>query len=79
MPNYTQLGDNSPDGAQFGVSTSSKIGFFGATPIAQPSASSFATSAVATASSADATTGLKAGVIACMNTLSGLGIWPAQS
>ncbi len=79
MANYTYLGDSCPDGSVIGVSTSSKVGFYGAVPIVQPSASSFATSTVATASSADATTGLKAGVIACMNTLSGLGIWPAQA
>lgn len=65
-------------GVKIGQSTSDTVGFYGVTPIAQPSASSFATSAVGTASSADVTTGQKAGLLACMNTLSALGIWPAQ-
>ncbi len=50
----------------------------GKTPISQPS-SSYATSLVATASSADVTTDQKAALIAVMNTLSALGIWPAQA
>lgn len=72
------LGDNGPDGACFGTATTEKIGFYGRTPIVQPT-SSFATSDVGTASSADVTTGLKAAVIALGNTLSALGIWPAQA
>ena len=75
-----QLSDGNPDGTNLGQSTSDKIGFYGlATPIAQPSGSSFATSAVGTASSADVTTALKAAVIAMGNTLSALGIWPTQA
>lgn len=73
------IGRDRVAGVQLGAATSAKVAFFGGTPIAQPTASSFATSAVATASSADVTTALKAGVIACMNTLSALNIWPAQA
>jgi hypothetical protein len=74
-----QLSDGNSDGTNLGQSTSDKIGFYGlATPVSQPS-SSFATSAVGTASSADVTTGQKAALIAVMNTLSALGIWPAQA
>lgn len=73
------LGDNGPDGLGIGTATTEKVGFYGATPIAQPSAYSFATSAVGTASSADVTTAQKAALIAVMNTLSQLGIWPAQA
>lgn len=87
MANETFLGDNSPSGiiirAQSGVqiasTTSDKVGFYGAAPVAQLTASSFATSAVGTASSTDVTTGTKAALIAVMNTLSGLGIWPTQA
>jgi hypothetical protein len=87
MANETYLGDNSPSGiiirAQSGVqiasTTSDKVGFYGATPVAQLTASSYATSNVGTASSTDVTTGTKAGLIAVMNTLSGLGIWPTQA
>jgi hypothetical protein len=66
-------------GVTLGQSTSDTVGFYGRTPVAQPSASSFATSAVGTASSADVTTAQKAALIAVMNTLSALGIWPAQA
>lgn len=34
---YEQVTYNSPDGAQMGSSATEKIGFFGKTPIAQPS------------------------------------------
>jgi hypothetical protein len=72
------VGDNGPDGVCLGTATTEKIGFYGKTPIVQPT-SSFATSAVGTASSADVTTVDKAAIIAIGNTLSALGIWPAQA
>jgi hypothetical protein len=34
---YEQVTYNSPDGAQVGSSSTEKVGFFGATPIARPS------------------------------------------
>lgn len=34
---YEQVTYNSPDGAQVGKSATEKVGFFGKTPIAQPS------------------------------------------
>jgi hypothetical protein len=74
-----ELSDGRPDGQRLGKASTDLVGFFGATPISRPDAYSFATSVVATASSADVTTGLKAGVIACMNTLSQLGFWPTQA
>jgi len=73
------LGDNGPDGMSVGLDATAKIGFYGKTPIAQASVTSFATSAVGTASSADVTTAQKAALIAVMNTLSALGIWPEQA
>jgi hypothetical protein len=72
------LGRDPVNGTKLGQATSHKLGFYGATAVSQPS-STFATSAVGTASSADVTTGQKAALIAIMNTLSALGIWPAQA
>ena len=73
---YEQVTYNSPAGAQIGQSATEKIGFYGVTPIVQRTAA-IATSAVATASSADVTTALKAAVIDIMNTLEAVGIWKA--
>jgi hypothetical protein len=73
---YEQVTYNSPAGAQIGKSTTEKIGFYGKTPIVQRTAA-IATSAVATASSADVTTALKAAVIDIMNTLEAVGLWTA--
>lgn len=38
MATYEQVTYNSPDGAQIGVSATEKVGFFGATPVVQPTA-----------------------------------------
>jgi hypothetical protein len=73
------IGRDPVNGLKVAQATSAKLGFYGKAPIAQPTASSFATSAVGTASSADFTTADKAALIACMNTLSALGFWPAQA
>ena len=65
-----------PDGSNFGVSTSDKIGFYGlAAPISQRAGAAQATSLVGTASSADVTSDHKAALIEVMNTLAALGIW----
>jgi hypothetical protein len=73
---YEQVTYNGPSGAQIGKSATEKIGFYGATPIVQRTPA-IATSAVATASSADVTTALKGAVIDIMNTLTAIGIWSA--
>ncbi len=75
MATYEQVTYGSPDGAQIGR-TNDKIGFYGKTPIVQRTAA-IATSAVATASSADVTTALKGAVIDIMNTLEAVGLWTA--
>lgn len=79
MTAYTQIGDNSPDGVQIGATTSNKVGFYGHAPVAQITASSAATSAFGSASSTALDTATKAALIAVCNTLSALGIWPAQT
>lgn len=66
--------DASGSGFVVGNSATEKIAFYGETPIVQRTAA-IATSAVATASSADVTTALKAAVIDIMNTMEALGLW----
>jgi hypothetical protein len=65
MPSYEQIGYGSDDGAQFGSSTADKIGFYGATPIAKPSAAQTTTAT---------TTTLRADVTALQTALSNLGL-----
>ena len=72
-----QLSYNAADGCLVGASSTEKIGFYGTTPIVQRTAA-VVTSDVATASSADVTTALKAAVIDVMNTLATLGLWKAS-
>jgi hypothetical protein len=69
-------GTGNDDGIIFGRASSDKIGFFGlATAVSQRAGAAQATSLVATASSADVTTELKAAVIEIMNTLTAYGLW----
>jgi hypothetical protein len=56
MTTYTYIGDGNPDGMIFGTATTEKIGFFGATPIVQPTTASQAAFVVTT--TATATTAL---------------------
>jgi hypothetical protein len=69
------LGRDPTNGLKVGQSSSAKIAFYGTTAISQRAGAAQATSAVATASSADVTTELKAAVIEIMNTLAALGLW----
>lgn len=76
------LGTGNDDGTVFGHDSTSatKIGFFGlATPVSRRAGAAQATSAVATASSADVTTELKAAVIEIMNTLAAYGLWKGSA
>jgi len=66
-------------GAKFGQATSAKVAFYGTTAISQRAGAAQATSLVATASSADVTTDLKAAVIEIMNTLQALGLWKGSA
>lgn len=59
MPSYEYVMYESPDGAQFGKSaTSSKIGFFAASPIVQPTSASQAVVTTEAATTGAATYGL---------------------
>lgn len=62
-------------GIKLGQSTADTAAFYGVTPISQRAGAAQATSLVATASSADVTTELKAFCIEVGNTLVALGIW----
>ena len=75
----TYIGDNSPDGSSFGLSTTEKISFYGETPIVQRSLAAQATSLVGTASSTAVNSDLKAAVIEIMNTLDALGLWKGSA
>ena len=71
------LSYNADDGCLVGKSATEKVGFYGVTPIVQRTAA-ILTSDVATASSADVTTALKAAVIDLMNTMAAIGVWKAS-
>jgi hypothetical protein len=43
---YEQVTYNSPNGAQVGQSATEKIGFFGATPVVQPTCTAIGTTAI---------------------------------
>lgn len=79
MPEYQYVTDGRPDGAMIGSAATEKIGFYGATPIAQRSGAAQATSAVGTASSTAVTTEVKAALIEVMNTLTALGLWKGSA
>jgi hypothetical protein len=69
------LGRDPAAGVKLGQATSAKVGLYGVTAISQRAGAAQATSLVATASSADVTTELKAFCIEVGNTLVALGIW----
>ena len=69
------IGRSPVDGATLGRATSHKVAFYGTTAISQRAGAAQATSLVATASSADVTTELKAAIIEIQNTLTALGLW----
>lgn len=72
---YEQVTYNAPAGAMIGQTISEKVAMWGQTPISQRAGAAQATSLVATASSTDVTTDLKAAIIEIMNTLTAVGIW----
>jgi predicted transposase YdaD len=63
------------DGHSYGKSTTSKLAFYGITPIVQRSGASQATSLLSTASSTAIDTLTKAAIIEIMNTLTAVGLW----
>ena len=73
------LGRDPVAGVKLGQATSAKVAFYGTTAISQRAGAAQATSLVATASSTDVTTELKAAVIEIMNTLAALGLWKGSA
>lgn len=73
------LGRDPASGVKLGQATSAKVAFYGTTAISQRAGAAQATSLVATASSTDVTTELKAAVIEIMNTLQALGLWKGSA
>ncbi len=73
VTNY--VGNDNDGGLNIGRAITSKIGFYGLTPITQRALAAQATSLVGTASSADVNTDLKAAIIEIMNTLATIGLW----
>ena len=70
---YEQVSYNAPDGAQFGKTSSDKIGFFGLAPTSQRASSNQVTTNIAASASFGATQ--LAVVQEIMNTLAALGLW----
>jgi len=79
MPTYERVDYGSPDGSQWGGSSTDKLAFYGTTPIVQRSGAAQATSLVGTASSTAVGTDMKAAVIEIMNTLQQLGVWKGSA
>lgn len=77
--NVERLDYGSPDGSNWGGATSHKVAAYGVAPVSQRAGAAQATTAVATASSTDVTTDLKAAVIEIMNTLTALGFWKGSA
>lgn len=73
------LGHDPTAGVKLGQSTSHKVAFYGTTAISQRAGAAQATSLVATASSADVTSDMKAALIEVMNTLTALGLWKGSA
>jgi len=73
------LGRDPAAGIKVGQSSSAKVAFYGTTAISQRAGAAQATSLVATASSTDVTTDLKAALIEVMNTLAALGLWKGSA
>jgi len=79
MATVEQVTYNSPDGATLGKSITEKVSMYGVTPIVQRSGAAQGTSLVATASSADVTSDVKAAIIEIMDTLEAVGIWKGSA
>lgn len=80
MPSYTYIGDDSPDGTMIGAravtaSVPSKVGFFGATPVAQRASAVQATSLNSASSYLSIASNNAAVLYEVTQTLIGLGVW----
>lgn len=79
MANVQNIDYGETDGATFGQATTSKISFYGVTPIVQRSGAAQDTTALSTASSTAIDTATKAAIIEIMNALKAVGIWKGSA
>lgn len=70
-----QLSDQNPSGTALGQSATDTISFYGATPVAQRTASIQAASVVSVSSNITIAASLTAWILEVTNTLTGLGMW----
>lgn len=71
MADYKQISDNCPDGALIGNASTSKVGFFGATPVARQTTATTPTNSGAWATDG---TAVVAAVVAIKTALDNLGV-----
>jgi hypothetical protein len=75
MATYERIDYGSDDGAQLGGAATDKIGFYGATPIAQRAAATQANSLVSVSSNITVAASLTAWIVEVTATLNALGLW----
>jgi hypothetical protein len=76
---YEQVTYNSPDGAQIGNAATEKVGFYGATPVAQRASAFQAASVVSVSSNITIAASLTAWILEVTNTLTALGVWKGSA
>ncbi len=79
MPEYENLTQNSPDGAQLGSGADEKVAFYGAVPVVQRANAFQATSVLSVSSNVTVAASLTAWILEVTNTLVGLGIWKGSA
>ncbi|MEY4760397.1 MAG: hypothetical protein RLZZ200_253 [Pseudomonadota bacterium] len=79
MATYEQVTYNSDDGAQIGKSATEKVGFYGATPVAQRAAAIQANSVVSVSSNITIAASLTAWIVEVTATLNALGLWKGSA
>jgi hypothetical protein len=75
MATYERLDYGSSDGCQVGGAATDKVGFFGATPVAQRASAFQAASVVSVSSNITVAASLTAWIVEVTATLNGLGVW----
>lgn len=75
MADVTELSDLNPDGTRLGQSATDKVGFYGATPVAQRSAAIQGNAVVSVSSNITIAASLTAWIVEVTATLNALGIW----
>ena len=76
---YEQVTYNSPNGAMIGSSATEKVGFEGATPVAQRAAAIQANSVVSVSSNITIAASLTAWIVEVTATLNALGVWKGSA